>query len=109
MAHFGMLGRAVGIGRKRHVMVYRSHVGGLLVGSSRLWRAMTHRGMLGRAARSLRFHVHARHAVMIHLLRRRFGHRLRDLGRRMTRRGRGRSEEHTSELQSLMRNSYAVF
>src|SRR3546814_7669794 len=23
--------------------------------------------------------------------------------------GRGRSEEHTSELQSLMRNSYAVF
>src|SRR3546814_3451285 len=24
------------------------------------------------------------------------------------RRGRGRSEEHTSELQSLMRNSYAV-
>src|SRR3546814_8483247 len=25
------------------------------------------------------------------------------------RRGRGRSEEHTSELQSLMRNSYAVF
>src|SRR3546814_4866681 len=73
-------------------MVYRSHVGGLLVGSSRLWRAMTHRGMLGRAARSLRFHVHARHAVMIHLLRRRF-----------------RSEEHTSELQSLMRISYAVF
>src|SRR3546814_8905029 len=54
MAHFGMLGRAVGIGRKRHVMVYRSHVGGLLVGSSR-------------------------------------------------------SEEHTSELQSLMRISYAVF
>src|SRR3546814_3333011 len=25
------------------------------------------------------------------------------------RRGRGRSEEHTSELQSLMRTSYAVF
>src|SRR3546814_3135467 len=26
-----------------------------------------------------------------------------------TKTGRGRSEEHTSELQSLMRNSYAVF
>src|SRR3546814_10378101 len=65
MAHFGMLGRAVGIGRKRHVMAYRSHVGSLLVGSSRLWRAMTHRGMLGRTARSLRLHVHARHTVMI--------------------------------------------
>src|SRR3546814_5791898 len=76
MAHFGMLGRAVGIGRKRHVMVYRCHVGSLLVGSTRLWRAMTHRGMLGRAARSLRLHVHARHTVMIHLLRRRFGRRL---------------------------------
>src|SRR3546814_8986802 len=76
MAHFGMLGRAFGIGRKRHVMVYRCHVGSLLVGSTRLWRAMTHRGMLGRAARSLRLHVHARHTVMIHLLRRRFGRRL---------------------------------
>src|SRR3546814_7371405 len=29
--------------------------------------------------------------------------------RRDERRGRGRSEEHTSELQSLMRISYAVF
>src|SRR3546814_3024122 len=29
--------------------------------------------------------------------------------RRTTRRREGRSEEHTSELQSLMRNSYAVF
>src|SRR3546814_6590923 len=27
----------------------------------------------------------------------------------LARRGAGRSEEHTSELQSLMRNSYAVF
>src|SRR3546814_5456775 len=32
----------------------------------------------------------------------------RATGRRQ-RRGRGRSEEHTSELQSLMRTSYAVF
>src|SRR3546814_2884195 len=30
-------------------------------------------------------------------------------GPRQTRRERGRSEEHTSELQSLMRISYAVF
>src|SRR3546814_2269734 len=30
-------------------------------------------------------------------------------GRRAGRRQPGRSEEHTSELQSLMRNSYAVF
>src|SRR3546814_6634384 len=30
-------------------------------------------------------------------------------GRLQPRRGRGRSEEHTSELQSLMRISYAVF
>src|SRR3546814_1387785 len=28
---------------------------------------------------------------------------------RLLARGQGRSEEHTSELQSLMRNSYAVF
>src|SRR3546814_18762910 len=73
MAHFGMLGRAVGIGRKRHVMVYRCHVGSLLVGSTRLWRAMTHRGMLGRAARRLRLPVHARPTVMLPLLRTRFG------------------------------------
>src|SRR3546814_7964166 len=34
----------------------------------------------------------------------------RDFGRRCDRtRGGGRSEEHTSELQSLMRISYAVF
>src|SRR3546814_1527212 len=35
------------------------------------------------------------------------GHRRGDPGAR--RRGRARSEEHTSELQSLMRSSYAVF
>src|SRR3546814_3419174 len=31
------------------------------------------------------------------------------VSRRRTPRGRDRSDEHTSELQSLMRNSYAVF
>src|SRR3546814_6542353 len=35
--------------------------------------------------------------------------RVRDGCRRRTRVGRRRSEEHTSELQSLMRTSYAVF
>src|SRR3546814_1222124 len=34
---------------------------------------------------------------------------IRDLRRRTTNTMRVRSEEHTSELQSLMRNSYAVF
>src|SRR3546814_8612183 len=32
-----------------------------------------------------------------------------DRGRRLDARGRARSEEHTSELQSLMRISFAVF
>src|SRR3546814_10920362 len=41
-------------------------------------------------------------------LRRRSGDHLRDDGRRL-RHAIGRSEEHTSELQSLMRISYAVF
>src|SRR3546814_18134008 len=36
-------------------------------------------------------------------------HRLREDGARRLSRGRTRSEEHTSELQSLMRISYAVF
>src|SRR3546814_9429819 len=31
------------------------------------------------------------------------------IGNRLIRKGGSRSEEHTSELQSLMRNSYAVF
>src|SRR3546814_2446685 len=35
--------------------------------------------------------------------------RCRLIGDRKARRNRGRSEEHTSELQSLMRISYAVF
>src|SRR3546814_9000232 len=37
------------------------------------------------------------------------GRRHPDLGGEPTRRGTRRSEEHTSELQSLMRISYAVF
>src|SRR3546814_1082252 len=40
----------------------------------------------------------------------RAGHYAASPGAGQVRRGRGpRSEEHTSELQSLMRNSYAVF
>src|SRR3546814_6507838 len=39
----------------------------------------------------------------------RFGIQQRTGGRRDERRGSPRSEEHTSELQSLMRISYAVF
>src|SRR3546814_8106940 len=35
--------------------------------------------------------------------------RLKAAGRTVAMAGDGRSEEHTSELQSLMRNSYAVF
>src|SRR3546814_6579377 len=41
--------------------------------------------------------------------RSRLHHRQGDLAAYIGPRRRGRSEEHTSELQSLMRNSYAVF
>src|SRR3546814_1048701 len=41
--------------------------------------------------------------------RARGGHRSAEQTRRAPRAARGRSEEHTSELQSLMRISYAVF
>src|SRR3546814_6614988 len=53
----------------------------------------------------------ARRSLARRVLPTRFRDELRHPGRRLRsdRAGASRSEEHTSELQSLMRNSYAVF
>src|SRR3546814_2581911 len=56
-----------------------------------------------------------RHAHVLYLHPQTFGdeifivHHQHTIGKRRHATGAGRSEEHTSELQSLMRNSYAVF
>src|SRR3546814_6878452 len=52
---------------------------------------------------------HARQDGQVHLLLRRAGTGLVGGGIRQVRQQPSRSEEHTSELQSLMRISYAVF
>src|SRR3546814_8205173 len=49
-------------------------------------------------------HLLDRHAVVLRTLQQAFG-----LAAGIDQRAAHRSEEHTSELQSLMRNSYAVF
>src|SRR3546814_7237547 len=70
----------------------------------RLWR-WTHGGTCSRTSTQLC-------RLLKRLSRRSRRHRppTSDWGERLTRRcGDRRSEEHTSELQSLMRNSYAVF
>src|SRR3546814_3244831 len=75
--------------------------------------AMGRRVLLARLRRPVAGHPAAAAVLPGHLLARQRGRGIRQppvlLVRGHRRRERGRSEEHTSELQSLMRISYAVF
>src|SRR3546814_9811826 len=87
-----------------HTPLFRSRLGGFGLGGQVLHLRRLALAVPGDAVRKIVHHVQARDVLLVEVV-----DRVRILLAEDRHQHVGRSEEHTSEIQSLMRNSYAVF